>query len=198
MASRAGGGDWGEEPTANLKLTKAHVIRRSPTPGEKVEQRATQELARLELEALLADPLLARRVSEPHVAIEIVDELPGPIAAASVNFLAFSSAPTPKLGIERIPGGIDLADGSQRLELGSIPSAPQGTGAVVAIGPAVVELGFGTDSMSAFERPFERAPEPQDAQDTLPQRGPWSDLAIGFGFGATLLAIAVLLAMYAL
>ena len=212
MTSRAGGGDWGEEPTANLRLTRAHVIRRAPTPApvEKPDERATQELARLEVEALLADPLIAPRVSEAHVAIEIVDELPGPLAAADVDRLAYTSALTPKLGIKRIPGGGDLADGSQRLELDSIPSASvaQGTGAVVAVGPPHVESGplrevrpverlaLGTDPMIPLDRPVAREPEPQAEMSS--QRGPWSDLVIGFGFGAVLLAIAVLVAMYAL
>jgi hypothetical protein len=213
MTSRAGGGDWGEEPTANLRLNKAHVIKRAPTaPVEKPVERATQELAKLEVEALLADPLITQRVTDSHVAIEILDEVPGPIAAASINQLAYTSALTPKLGIQRIPRGADLADGSQRLELDSIPSASvaQGTGAVIAVGPAEVasgplrkvppledRLALGTDPMIPLERPIAREPEPPQ-EPMSAQRGPWSDLVIGFGFGAVLLAIAVLAATYAL
>ena len=208
MTSRSGGGgDWGEEPTANLRLNKAHVIRRPPTPAPvEPEMRATQELARLEVEALLADPLITQRVSEPHVAIEIVDEVPGPIAAAQINHLAYTSALTPKLGIKRLAATADLADGSQQLALDSIPAAQvaTGTGAVVAVGPAEVESGplrkvpplermeFGTDQMIPLEPPVVHDDEP------VPQRVPWNDLVIGFGFGALVLAIAVLAATYAL
>ena len=213
MTSRAGGGgDWGDEPTANLRLHKAHVIRR-PTPAPvEPELRATQELAKLEVDALLADPLITQRGTDAHVAIEIVDEVPGPIASAAINHLAYTSAVTPKLGVKRLPANADLADGSQRLELDSIPAAipasavAQGTGGVIAVGPAEVESGplrkvpplervaLGTDPMI----PIAANPPARPRLAEPAPRAPWADLVIGFGFGVVLLGIAVLAATYAL
>jgi hypothetical protein len=197
MTSRTGGGgDWREEPTANIRVNKAHTIKRRPTPVENPirTERPTQELARLEVDVLLA---------QPEAAV-----------------IADRQATTPRLGVKRLSGSElrslpELDQVTTPLAMmqgaGSGPVA-NGTDAMLALGTApdstMVDIdpvrALGTDPMIALDNAVEKPAPAEDPAPALARtvsgpvdtRGPWRDLAIGFTFGVALLAGAVFVVSY--